>query len=100
MSPWPPEIEVGDRVHCGVTSPDTGVVLSITKNRRWARVQWDKNGTHRQPMDRLFSVTRSLTEWVSYKRGKAPCVSCGYPRDSRDGRSRKCWLCRAHGGAS
>ncbi len=83
---WPPQIEVGDRVHWGVSSPDTGIVLKIQKNRKRARVQWDKNGTSWVPMDVLFSVTRSLTEWAVFKRGQTPCVSCGYE---------VCRLCRS-----
>lgn len=79
---WPPKIEVGDRVHAGVSSPDTGVVLRITKNRRWATVQWDSNGTRRYQMAYLFSVTRSLTEWVLFKLGKFSCPSCGYETEA------------------
>ena len=88
-TPWPPRIEVGDRVHWGVSSPDTGIVIGITKNRRWARVTWDHNGTRRTPMDQLFSVTRSLTEWSVYKAGKKPCVKCGYDTGT-DGLCRIC----------
>lgn len=89
---WPTPIVVGDRVHCGITSPDTGVVLAITKNGRRAKVQWDHNGVRWRSMDELFCVTRSLTEWVSYRRGEKPCPMCGYPLWP-DG---SCHLCDVH----
>ena len=91
MREWPLQIEIGDRVHWGVSSPDTGIVLSITKNRKWAKVQWDTNRTRRERMEDLFSVTRSLTEWCEYKRGKIPCPSCGHTNGSGE---ETCDLCR------
>lgn len=78
---WPPRIEVGDRVHWAVSSPDTGVVLKIQKNRRRARVQWDHNGVKWVEMSNIHSVTRSLTEWQLLRRGKTPCRLCGYEAD-------------------
>lgn len=91
---WPPpDIVVGTRVHWGVSSPDTGVVLKITKNGRRARVRWDRNGERWEPMDKLFSVTRSLTEWHVYKQGKRPCRRCGYRHEPHT-RGGICRLCQ------
>lgn len=90
---WPPRIEVGNRVHHGISSPSTGIVLSIDKKRVWARVAWDHgNGTRREHLPRLFSVTRSLTEWACHRLKERPCRKCGYR--VWEPRKRLCGLCR------
>lgn len=99
---WPMQIQVGDLVHpVGITSPDVGEVLWISKTRKTAKVDWRSWRAKRHPMDQLGSVCRSLTELISYQRGKTPCTSCGYPLEEAWGNEQPvdgqtCRLCEVY----
>lgn len=85
------KLKVGDRVHWGVSCPDTGIITRFTKDMKYAYVKWDQNEIRRELVDRLFNVTRSLTAWDIYRDGNIPCEECEM-REAQESRP-ICWVC-------